>query len=346
MGIVPQNVLEWAALQAGLVPKPLAYAHLGFMMSKFLLEAVDKGVFEAIGYNKLSLNEIAASCQLNKKALQSLLGVLASMNLVDTKNDLFFLTRQSKKWLLKDSPGSMYWLLMFDNRVCFKWMDCVGDFLETGKGLQYHDTFTGDDWFYYQKAMEAAATATSKEARRKLQAPPGAVKMLDIGGAHGLYSVELCKKYPGLTSHVLDLAPAVEKARPILQKFNMGTAVQHIAGDILTFDPGKDQYDFVLMASLAHHFTAEENLAVAQKVYNALKPGGYFTIIEVLRHNTIKLNGDMLSNIGNMFFALSSTSGTWSLNEIKGWLHSARFSYHKKRTFLSIPGYVAVTGKK
>lgn len=343
---IAQNPLEWIALKCGLVPVPLAYSHFGFMMSKFLLEATDKGIFEAIGRKKVLLKEIAETCKLNERALQSLLGVLASMKLVKQKNEIFYLTAQSKKWLLKDSPDSLYWLLMFDNRVCIKWMDYVGPFLQTGKGLQYHETLNEEEWFYYQKAMEAAASATSKEAVRKIPVPPGAKRMLDIGGSHGLYSVALCKKYKGMTSVILDLPAAVEKAKPILEKLNMGDTVVHKAGNVLLEDLGNEQYDCILMASVAHHFTKEENLLVAQKAYKALKPGGYFTVVEVLRRDKIEYDGDMLSSIGDFFFALSSTSGTWSLHEIKQWQKQAGFTYYKKASFLTIPGYAALSGKK
>lgn len=343
---IAQNPIEWLALKAGLVPEPLAYSHFGFMMSKFLLEATDKGVFEAISYKKLSLQEIASTCSLNERALHSLLGVLASMKLVNFKNDLFYLTAQSKKWLLKDSPDSLYWLMMFDNRVCLKWMDYTGEFLQTGKGLQYHETLNEEEWFYYQKAMEAAATATSKEAVRKISVPAKATTMLDIGGAHGLYSVALCKKYPALSSVILDLPSAVKKAEPILAKHSMGSRVIHKPGNVLHEDLGSEQYDLILMASVAHHFTNEENMLVAQKAFAALKPGGYYTIIEILKKNAIKYNGDMLSAIGDFFFALSSTSGTWSFEQIKTWQKQAGFVHHKKATFLTIPGYTSISGKK
>ena len=343
---IAQNPLEWIALKTGLVPTPLAYSHFGFMISKFLLEAVDKGVFEAVGQQKLSAEQIADACNLNLKALKSLLGVLATMGLINHTNNLFFLTRKSKKWILKDSPDSLYWLMIFDNRVCMKWMDNVSAFLASGKGLQYHDTFNEEEWFYYQKAMEATASATSKEAVRKIPIPENASKMLDIGGAHGLYSVALCKKNPGLSSVILDLPPAVEKAKPILEKYKMGDRVKHLAGNVLTDDLGSELYDLVLMASVAHHFTNEENIAVAKKVFKALKLGGFFTIMEVVRTDTIEYNGDMLSALGDFFFALSSTSGIWSLQKIKQWQKEAGFTFYKKTTFLTIPGYVAITGRK
>jgi predicted O-methyltransferase YrrM len=343
---IAQNPLEWLALQAGLVPEPLAYSHFGFMMSKFLLEATDKGVFESIGKKKVSLQHIAETCALNERALHSLLGVLASMKLINIKDDLFFLTTQSKKWLLKDSPDSLYWLLMFDNRVCLKWMDYTGEFLQTGKGLQYHESFTGEEWFYYQKAMEAAASATSKEAIKKIPVPSGAKRMLDIGGAHGLYSVALCNKYPALSSTILDLPEAVEKAKPILEKYKLGNRVVHKAGNVLKEDLGTESFDLILMASVAHHFTKEENLQVAQKAYTALRPGGYFTIVEILRRDTIRYGGDMLSSIGDFFFALSSTSGTWSEAQIRQWQKEAGLTHLKKASFLTIPGYASLTAQK
>ncbi len=343
---IAQNPLEWIALKAGLVPTPLAYSHFGFMLSKFLLEAVDKGVFEAIGHKKVSVGQIADACDLNEKALQSLLGVLATMGLIHYKDYSFFLSRQSKKWILKDSPASLYWLMMFDNRVCIKWMDNVGAFLETGKGLQYHNTFDEEEWFYYQKAMEAAASATSKEAVRKISVPANAANMLDIGGAHGLYSVALCKKNPGLSSVILDLPPAVEKAKPILEKHKMGDRVKHQPGDVLTDDLGNEVYDVIVMASVAHHFTNEENILVAKKAFRALKPGGIFTIMEVLRQDAIKYDGNMLSALGDFFFALSSTSGIWSLKEIKQWQKEAGFIHYRKNAFLTIPGYTAIAARK
>ncbi|MDQ6814979.1 MAG: methyltransferase, partial [Bacteroidota bacterium] len=274
------------------------------------------------------------------------LGVLASMGLIKTKKDEFYLTRRSKKWILKDSPDSLYWLMMFDNRVCLKWMDYVGTFLENGNGLQYHETFNEEQWFYYQKAMEAAASATSREAITKIPVATGATDMLDIGGSHGLYSVALCRKHAGLTSVIIDLPAAVEKAGPILAKYTMGDKVTHRPGNILTDDIGLKKFDVIIMASVAHHFTADENREVAKKVFAALKPGGTFTILEVLRSDTIKYNGDMLSALGDFFFALSSTSGIWSEQEIKQWQKEAGFAAYKKAAFLTIPGYVAITGRK
>jgi len=346
LGAIAQNPLEWVAIKAKLVPMPLLYSHFGFMMSKFLLEAVDVGIFETIGKGQKTAAEIAQTCGLNEKALLSTLGVLATMGQIVHRNGQFSLTDEAKKYLLKDSPDSVYWMMLFDNRVCMDWMNYFPEFLRTGKGLQYHDTFGDQEWYLYQNAMESAATGAAKEASKKLSAPSDATQMLDIGGSHGLYSVAMCKKTPALHSTILDLPPAVEKARPILAKYGMGERIAYRPGNVLTDDIGQEQYDYILMANVAHHFTAEENLSVTQKAHAALKPGGTFTILEFIRQDEIKTNGDMVGALGDLFFLLSSTTGLWSQPEIKGWMQKVGFDHLKTINFLSLPGFRGISGKK
>ena len=341
-----QNPLEWLAIKTGIAPEPLAVSHFGFMASKFLLEAVDKGVFEAIGHQKLGLKEIATACNLNSDALESLLRVLASMGLVHYQNQQFYLNNKAKKWILKDSPNSLYWLMIFDNKVCFNWMNHVGEFLQTNKGLQYHDTLNEEQWYYYQKAMEAVAKSIAQEIPRKIPQLSRPLKMLDIGGSHGLYSSSLCKQYPSLHSTVLDLPDAIDKAKQMAAANGLNDRVSFKAGNILTEELGVEEYDLIIMASVAHHLNDEENILVANKVTKALKKGGSYAIMEVLKNESIKFNGDMLSAIGDMFFSLSSTSGLWSAAQIKQWYSSAGLTVTKKASFLYLPGYVAITGTK
>jgi 2-polyprenyl-3-methyl-5-hydroxy-6-metoxy-1,4-benzoquinol methylase len=346
IGAIAQNPLEWIALKAKMVPMPLLYSHFGFMQSKFLLEAVDTGIFEFIGNDKKSATEIALGCKLNEKALTGTMSVLATMGLLNFGEGKFELTAQAKKYLLKDSPDSVYYMMLFDNRVCMQWMDYFPEFLRTGKGLQYHDTFNDEEWFLYQNAMEAAASGVAKETARKMKIPANATKMLDIGGSHGLYSAAFCQKAPQLQSTILDLPKAVEKAKPILEKHHKEGRISYKAGNILTEDLGEAQYDYILMASVAHHLTGAENEAVAKKVKRALRPGGIYTIMEFIRQDKIQKDGDMIGAMGNLFFLLSSTTGLWSQPEIASWMTNAGLSGIESKSFLSLPGYKAISGYK
>jgi len=51
----------------------------------------------------------------------------------------------------------------------------------------------------------------------------------------------------------------------------------------LTDDFGESRYDLILMSSLTHHFSSEQNIAVSKKAAKALTTGGYFVIQDWLR---------------------------------------------------------------
>src|SRR5205809_1278010 len=130
------------------------------------------------------------------------------------------------------------------------------------------------------ESVASSIAATSPKQAPRLNNP---LRMLDIGGSHGLYSMAFCNKYPSMKSTILDLPQAIEKAEPILRKNYKGENISYRKGNALTDDFGTDEFDLVLMSSLMHHFSTEQNNEVSRKVEKALKKGGYFIIQEFLR---------------------------------------------------------------
>jgi SAM-dependent methyltransferase len=257
----------------------------------------------------------------------------------------FSLTKLSKKWCLKESPNNVYNQVRFQNEIMWDEMNYLEEFLKTGKGLAVHDTYTEEQWHLYQLAMEDEARITARTAPKMTPMPSNPGEMLDIGGSHGLYCVELCRKYPTLKATILELPQAVEKARPILEKFNMGDRINYWIGNALRDDFGENRYDLILMSSLMHHFSSEQNIAVSKKAAKALKPGGYFVIQDWLRPETSqRMEG--VGTIMDMYFNLTSTTGTWSLNELKDFQEKAGLTHYKVNKFLGMSSYVQVCAKK
>lgn len=340
----PQNPIEWLAMQTGLIPQPILLAHFGFMMSKVIGEALDYGVLEAIAQKHETPKAIAQYCKLNEKAVTALLAALAGMQLVSYKKEKFRLTAATKKWLLKDGKQSYFSQILFDSKVCYSWMDKTGDYLRTGKGLQYHETLQPSEWKLYQDGMEATSHLISRFAANKIKLSATATKLLDIGGAHGLYSSALLQKYPQLSAQVLDLPEAIaantQKPNPYPNR------LLFTAGNILKDNLQSESYDAVIMANVAHHFTETENLLVAQKVFNALKKGGTFYILEFFKKDIASSSADMIGSLQNFFFSFSSTSGLWTAVEIKNWLSGTNYINLKTINFIQLPGFGIVSGKK
>jgi len=342
--VFPDNLKEWLALKFNLVPMPLLHAQVLPVISRALLEAVDGGIFEAIQNGHTTAEAIAEACGFDPRATTQLLGVLSSVHYLKFKKGEYHLTRLTRKWILSDSPDTVRDLAIYNNRIVWSWLEKMGKYLKTGKGLQYHDSLEADEWELYQRGMWAAAIAEAREFARNAPLPKNATRMLDIGGSHGLHSVEACRRYPELTATILDLPGAVEKAAPLLAKLNMGDRVVHQPGNILTDALPENAYDLILMSSVAHHFTEEQNILVAQKAARALRPGGVFIINEFIRPDP-QAAPELVGSSTDLFFGLTSTSGNWSVAEINAWQRAAGLTPLRTIGYRAIPGRFQVGAK-
>jgi len=152
--------------------------------------------------------------------------------------------------------------------------------------------------------------------------------MLDVGGSHGLFSVALCRRYPDLTATVLDLPEAIEHAAPLLAAEQMGERVVHRAGNVLTDDLGKEAWDLILVSQFVHHFDEKTNRELVCRLAGALCPGGVLAIMEVPRPASPGAEGQTGALL-DLFFAVTSESGTWSLEELTDWQREAGLEPHK-----------------
>jgi SAM-dependent methyltransferase len=343
--ISPDNPLEWLALQVNLVPVPLLHAQVFPVICKAVLEAADKKVFEAVHEGFTTADAVAKRLELNERATKQLLGVLTSLGYFKFSGGHYTLTEMTQKWVLSNSPDSVRDLMVYNNQVVWSWLDQLGAYLKTGKGMDYHGSFTAQQWELYQPAMQAAAVAEAKEFAKRVPVSKHARRMLDIGGAHGLHSVALCKRLPELTSVILDLPGAVTEAEAILKNHHMGERVVHRVGNILVDEVPEDTYDLVLMSSLAHHFTEEQNREVALKVASSLRKGGVFVINEFIRPAPDD-RPELVGSSTDLFFGLTSTSGNWSVQEIQAWQKAAGLRTGKVIGYRAIPGRYQVVASK
>jgi SAM-dependent methyltransferase len=140
-----------------------------------------------------------------------------------------------------------------------------------------------------------------------------------------------------LRSTILDLPQAVEAAAPLLEAEGMGDRVVHRAGDALTEDLGTETVDLVLIAQLVHHFSEGQNRELAQRVAAALRPGGVFAVLDEFRPRDAKQAGQ-LGALLEFYFALTSQSGTWAVEEIADWQRQAGLDPRRPIRFRTAPG--------
>ena len=336
LGAVPENPIEWVVARLNVAPRPLLETQMAYTLARLIMVATKLGVFEALADGRATGREVAERSGTSAVGTEKLLFALAGAGYVRAEDGGYALTPVSRKWLLRASPHSIADKLLFQF-LEWEWVARAEDYVRTGDPLELHSMTSDEQWDLYQRGMRGMANAFAGEAARRMPVPRGATEMLDIGGSHGYYSVALCRRHEGLRSTVLDLPEAVEQAAPLLAAEGMGDRVVHRAGDALTEDLGAGAYDLVLVAQLVHHFSELENRDLAARIARALRPGGVYAILDAFRPKSAKEAGQVGALL-EFYFALTSQSGTWAVEEMVDWQRQAGLRPRRPIRLRTAPG--------
>ena len=337
LGAIPENLIERLALGLGMVPRPLAETLPTLLLTRSLLASARFGLPQALAEGALRAEEVAARCRTHPRATRVLLDTLVSLGYAEISDGSYSLTGDGRRWLLPDSPQSLHDSLLY-RYLEWDWIARLDDFVRTGEALDIHGEMTPEQWALYQRGMADVARLGTPEQARRIPVPRGARDLLDIGGSHGLLAAALCRKHPGLRAVVLDLPEAVEHAAPILFREEMEERVIHRPGDALQDDLGAEAWDVVLLSNLAHHFDEATNRELARRIARALRPGGVFAIVEIVRRES-PTEGGQIGALFDLYFALTSESGTWSFEEMAAWQREAGLRPRKPVRLRRSPGF-------
>jgi 2-polyprenyl-3-methyl-5-hydroxy-6-metoxy-1,4-benzoquinol methylase len=340
----PENLLEWIALKGNLAPVPLIDTQVAFNFARIIMAAAELNIYEAIGKNSRTADEVAATCKTHPGATKNLLDALVGIGYLQWSNGAYSLKSKYHKWLLKESESNLIGKLRFQ-LLEWEWMAKLEEYVRTGETLEMHGRLSAREWQLYQDGMRDLSVNAAKEVATKFPLSNNATAMLDIGGSHGLFSIELCKKHPALSSTIMELPGAMEAASAIGKKYDTTNRVNYVAGNALTDDLGKEKYDLIMINNVVHHFTNEQNFELAKKVTAALKPNGIYAIGEFIRQSKPGEGGVIASTTG-LYFAMTSSSGTWSKEEMEAWQKTAGLKIEKSVGPMSMPGWKILIARK
>jgi SAM-dependent methyltransferase len=147
--------------------------------------------------------------------------------------------------------------------------------------------------------------------------------LLDVGGGPATYGIEFVKACPGLQATLFDLPDVVEIAKEQVKDAEFEARFNYISGDLTTDNLGEG-YDLVLLSNIVHMLGMEENVALIQKCYDALIPGGTLILKDFF------VEDDRSGSPFGLIFALrmllfTEKGGTYSLAEVQHWTDTAGF---------------------
>lgn len=317
--------------EAGILPDELNEMIRAFMPSRTALTALEFDIFTAVG-DGASAQQVAEKVRGNLRATEMLLNALASLNLLEKREDRFFNTPVSSRFFREGSPDNARPALLHTAHLWHRWStltDCIRSGTAAAAGGRDPGWVTA-----FISAMDRNAKERAVAVVKAIEAA-GIKRMLDLGGGSGAYSIAFARAVPDLRSDLLDLGDVIPLAQENIRKAGLADRITVRQGDMLR-DPLGENFDLVLASAICHMFSPEENQRLFQRVYAALGAGGRFVVQDFI------LEPSKTAPRQATLFSLNMLVGTragssYSESEYAAWLQKAGFS-DVRRVCLPGPG--------
>jgi len=322
--------------QAGMMPEEVTSLMRGFQESRIVLTAIELDIFSAVGEGAAA-EQVAQKIQASARATGTLLNALAALKLISKKDNIFYNTPLTSRYLIAGSPDDSRSALMHIVHLWPRW-GTLTEAVKRGAPIAHTEMKSRpeDSTRAFIAAMHKNASFRASQVIPAIDLA-GVNSVLDLGAGSGAYSIALAKKKPGLKITVFDFPLVIPLTESYLKDAGLKGKISIASGNMLVDDLGQN-FDLVMLNAICHMFGPEENLGLFKKIITALNPGGRIAIQDHV------LNDDKTSPRQGAIFAINmlvntSAGGTYSGKEYIDWLTRAGF---KEAKVIPLPGPTAL----
>lgn len=336
IGLRYDNVTERIGAALNLVPTPVGLAMYGMPIARTVQVAQRTGVLRELADGPADAGQLATRLGLREQGTRRLCDALAAAGLLKLRRDgRYALPRRMRKWL---DPASSTYVGGFvsDTAHYWEWWAGLEELVRDGRHVELHDKPADDPyWRSYITGQHQLARLSSAAVARAVALPDGAGSLLDVAGAHGEFSMALCRRHEGLRATVVDLPGSARVGREIVAHAGMAERVRHVEGDMFAADLG-GPHDGALAFNIVHHLSPEQARALFARIAAALRPGAPLCVLDLYdrREGEQPDNGSLLG----LFFHLTSGADTYALPEVARWLAESGFAPARARRIPQLPG--------
>ncbi len=267
-------------------PSPLLFFDTAFAIQRTfsLKAAINLEVFTAIKEGHNTTSALADRCKASERGLRMLVDYLVMLGFLTKSDDAYALTQDSEIFLVKTSPaylgGTLEFLL---SPTLFQgFCDLTEAVRKGGTTLPDQGTIAEEhpEWVTFARAMMPMMVGPAHWLAEHLVSTGGTInKVLDVAAGHGLYGIEIGKRFPNAEVTAVDWSNVLTVARENADAASLGDRFKTVAGSAFDVDLGEG-YDVVLLTNFLHHFGIPECEDFLRKVRNSMAPGGRVVTLE------------------------------------------------------------------
>lgn len=312
----------------GVTPEKITRYMWGYAPPLIIEAGVRNGVFDALAAGPMTVAGVSSATGASERGLASIMNALAGLELLAKDGDLYSLAPDSAAFLVSTKPSYLGGMITHtSSELIPKWLELAG-VVRTGRpAIQVNESAEGTPFF--EKLVSAIfplsyAPASTAATVLGIAEVTGPVRVLDLAAGSGVWGIALAQRSPHVSVTAVDWPGVLEIARRTAAQFGVGGRFSYVAGDLADADFGKG-YNVALLGHILHSEGVERAKALLKKTFDALAPGGSIVIAEFL------VDPERKSNVMGLLFDVNmlvntTHGGTYSFEEIRGWLEDAGFT--------------------
>ena len=257
---------------------------LSFMHAGTLLAAMELGLFDALSQGPRPLAEVARRVGLGEDHADKLVTACAALELVTRDGATISNVEDTDRFLVRGKPTYFGDYLLHFAKASYPAWGKVAEHLKSattqGRGRYYDTAADPKEARALTEAGYTGSQGTARVLARRFDFSPYR-HLLDIGGGSGVYSIEVCRRYPQLQATVLDFPAVCAVTREFIEKAGLTDRIEAVGADF-TADPFPTGPDFALLCGNIHAYDSATARQVVKKAYDVLPHGGAMIICDYM----------------------------------------------------------------
>lgn len=267
-------------------PSPQLFFDTAFAVQRTcsIKAAIDLEVFTAIKEGHDAPPALASRCQASERGMRMLADYLVILGFLTKSGNAYALTPDSDVFLVKTSPayvgGTLEFLLAPPLLDGFRRL--TEAVRKGGTALDDDGTMADEhpEWVTFARVMVPMMRQPANWIGDHLLSGGGTIrKVLDIAAGHGVFGVEIAKRFPTAEITAVDWPNVLTVAQETANAASLGNRFKTIPGSAFDVDLGEG-YDVVLLANFLHHFDPPTCEAFLRKVHASLASNGRAITLE------------------------------------------------------------------
>lgn len=336
------TITERLLARLNFLPTPIYDTFVAPLFGKVVSSAVRLNLFEILP-QPLTTAQVAQQLAISPQAAALMLKILCITGYVGVQGERFHLTAAGKKWFSKSSPSYLGNFVQYVELLNRHWM-YLEETVRRGKPpVTYFDSFGEREWRLYVYGMMDLARVIYPFVASKIVIPLRATQLIDLGGSHGWYSIQLCKRHPDIRATIVDFPQALKFTSTIIHDHSLDERVTLLPGNVLTATLEKS-YDLALAFNITHGLTKDENVRFFEKVFHTLTRDGRLYILDQCPAEKGSATQRLIPLIVGINIMNEVGGNVYSPEEYREWLAQAGFRRIKTHR-LRLPGVFLLSAR-